>query len=1567
MACYKLTSCTAGNSTILWSSDPGFGSVISPVSLSNHGGTSVSYMVEVVEAPCNCQPTDPTVNTSFLIFSPGCTSPYLCYKLQDCQDPQGPFIYVNNNLNPYVVSGQTVSIAEQPGHCYNVIGVTDPIECDNALPTIITSTCVEPCVCTHCYEATNCEFPNGQPWIIIINSPVPLTPGNVIQPTPPITQPGYLGNCWTIGLETIPCNAGTVISSAVVQTDCQTCLGPNECYSLTDCDGVTVYYSNSALGAYVGTYISSPSFPGHCFYVAVAQSCPNPVVFDNPSPCSCPCYTLTDCAGLIPPFNTISNLAAYVGQVIQIDENGGCNGPCFLVSVNPGPCTAPRTATVSQGCVPCPPCNDCYLLIDCNTRLPYLTLSNPTANGVDLSTMIGQVIGQVCLGPNNTECTDGCWEIQQAQSCSGSVSAYVYNIFQDCAACNAICYKVTNCQTLQTIYINYTVPHPTLPNPSSLVGQTLGSLCFEAPTGCLTGCWFVELNTAPDCPGAVDWTTVVSYTEFDDCDACLPKCYLLTECAPAVTPPFIVSNDLSLYVGFVAKICDSNGVCHCYHVELAQTCDGAIVIDNANASFTTCEECLSCDCPPGYTKIDDHCQKVTTVPATLNPTVYNSAAALPNLQYGMLGTRFYPNITSLPYPLTAVTGPDRFVDLSTTNVPYTSLNTTIWGPTFFPYTSRLDTVGIWTNAPCVGNCPPVNEWIGFAKCIDIPTSGTYCVGIAGDDCIRLKLDGVVIAQATIGLFDFNYWHVFELNLTAGTHVIVLECLNTGYAAAFGAEIYQTTLANLQTINTIPALQAVTIFSTFPMRSTPTPFQTGENSGYSCPPGSTLNLCGEPSCTVIETIPFVPCAPTFLVTDCAGLMPPFTTNTDLSAYVGTGTYRTCINSTQYSTTCFLLRDCNRLVGDVITTSNMAPYLWTSVPLNEYPGSCFLVLPLPANTICLDNPVTLSPAQCDCPTAQAPWPDGCYCVTVEAIPPVPAPEFPGVFTDTPYNCCEDCLRVCYLLTDCQGALDPVVVCNDLAQYVGQIIQIEGCGDTCWQVAIANNCDGNTIFAGAITAFDSCQACLPVPPQPPALELHPRRIKPGYFSPNCKVPLEYIEKVNCTFAKQVYDSMLVSRYGITVCCDNDLPTWANRKAILDYEMLIDPSLCKSTLCYCPKPCLIGTEIVLLPTCVAPAIVSAVIDLPCPAPVITGVVIEYDPVPADCICYTVTPNEFPSTFAYIDCCCKVQFVTTDLSEPISLCASTVPVVLNGAITVVQNGPCDAIGPCNPPVCYCWKVTNSNGPGSPDGSAIFDDCCTGPFCPSLFAMIAAGQSVSNCSFNAPVVSPGMIVENMGPCVNGSCVPPVCQCYSLTLNDGGSLGRCEFAYTDCNGVPQLAILVTGQTVYLCSQTGFTPACPQVIDYTVTVVNNPCGPDGTCAPPVVCNCYEIIISGVPGVPHGYQYRDCNGVDYASNNFPGTYYLCAQSINTFLDPEITVNVLPVDCAHCISPACVCYQVTILTVDGQPIQVQWTDCQGQSQNTYYGDGSYKICATTAPFSFSPGLTVTSTPLNCGNGECV
>lgn len=198
-----------------------------------------------------------------------------------------------------------------------------------------------------------------------------------------------------------------------------------------------------------------------------------------------------------------------------------------------------------------------------------------------------------------------------------------------------------------------------------------------------------------------------------------------------------------------------------------------------------------------------------------------------------------------------------------------------------------------------------------------------------------------------------------------------------------------------------------------------------------------------------------------------------------------------------------------------------------------------------------------APCKC-FVQEVWPDGCYCVEVFSSSDctgVGTDLWPGTFS-TQYSSCAACDPHCYLLTDCAGIEEPLLVSNNFSQYVGLIVKLENCNDTCWLVEAAETCDNAVCVPQVISYFTTCEECLPSVVVIPKEVLKPRAITPGYYTPGCSPA--YTEKVNCAFAEQMYNQMLVTRYGLTICCEEDRIKWEIKKALLDLRAIYDPALC-------------------------------------------------------------------------------------------------------------------------------------------------------------------------------------------------------------------------------------------------------------------------------------------------------------------------------------------------------------------------------------------------------------------------
>lgn len=160
---------------------------------------------------------------------------------------------------------------------------------------------------------------------------------------------------------------------------------------------------------------------------------------------------------------------------------------------------------------------------------------------------------------------------------------------------------------------------------------------------------------------------------------------------------------------------------------------------------------------------------------------------------------------------------------------------------------RMNVCGIWS----VG-VTPNDEFIGFSRKITIPAAKRYYVGIAGDNTVRITVNGVKLVETTNidGGPNFNFWNIYPVELRAGDNFIEVYGMNTGGAAGFGAEIYDMTeaeiaaAANESELNIVFSTQSVVGES----------FDLGQTQGWSCPVGWSLDTTpvGDPVCRLIAT-------------------------------------------------------------------------------------------------------------------------------------------------------------------------------------------------------------------------------------------------------------------------------------------------------------------------------------------------------------------------------------------------------------------------------------------------------------------------------------------------------------------------------------------------------------------------------------------------------------------------------------------------------------------------------------------------------------------------------------------
>lgn len=243
----------------------------------------------------------------------------------------------------------------------------------------------------------------------------------------------------------------------------------------------------------------------------------------------------------------------------------------------------------------------------------------------------------------------------------------------------------------------------------------------------------------------------------------------------------------------------------------------------------------ACACPDGFSPTPDldACVRETSTEATLAADTYQVCAGDQSAVYGKFGAR----------------APDGTTEQSD-----------YWGDDDGTADGRLNDVGIWTcdpDDPTVTGTQPTGEWIGFVTCLELEEAADYLVGIAGDNRVRLVVDGQeVLLLDGAATANFNYWWLQPISLASGKHLVQLTGYNNDQIAAFGAELSGPFVpGSLATdADVLGADYAGNLVFTTGRLEGDT-FDVGEESGWVCPDGSVLDLCAdEPVCTQLEYTP-----------------------------------------------------------------------------------------------------------------------------------------------------------------------------------------------------------------------------------------------------------------------------------------------------------------------------------------------------------------------------------------------------------------------------------------------------------------------------------------------------------------------------------------------------------------------------------------------------------------------------------------------------------------------------------------------------------------------------------------
>ena len=341
---------------------------------------------------------------------------------------------------------------------------------------------------------------------------------------------------------------------------CPECV--TQCYSLYPCAGdIPPVTTDTDLSAYVGGYAwiqVNADFGYACFFVTLASDCLNAITvvvdgdeecscncecyeiigtakvdyvdcdgnpistfvngywkgcsrvypFTNPSPglnltitsfgdcvngqCPSECFELVDCDGLLDSiFSTAESLSPYatLGQIVQIE--GYTN--CWRVTTAES-CDCAINVVVTQVYNTCEECNPDpnYKLANCDDLNTIIYTSS------DLSENVGQVVklGDDC---------PGCWIVYQVNGdIPSDAPITITESFDDCEACKAIYYVLSDCAEIENNIITST-------DLSDYVGQRI------TLEWCPTTCWTVAVSQTSLNSGVLGNIA----QEFDTCLDCL--------------------------------------------------------------------------------------------------------------------------------------------------------------------------------------------------------------------------------------------------------------------------------------------------------------------------------------------------------------------------------------------------------------------------------------------------------------------------------------------------------------------------------------------------------------------------------------------------------------------------------------------------------------------------------------------------------------------------------------------------------------------------------------------------------------------------------------------------------------------------------------------------------------------------------------------------------------------------------------------------------------------------------------------------------------------------------------
>lgn len=495
--------------------------------------------------------------------------------------------------------------------------------------------------------------------------------------------------------------------------------------------------------------------------------------------------------------------------------------------------------------------------------------------------------------------------------------------------------------------------------------------------------------------------------------------------------------------------------------------------------------------------------------------VGNNPKTIPNIcvsgENMVNGTLVFPTINPAQFPLTGQNNPyPTYVDSSAASITAAVgiLSGNLW-------ISGGNVANGLLNQRGVGLPAPVNTWYGLSRCFTVAPNSITSVAISSKTAFRFYLDGVlaVIYQPAYPVQGNTYLQVFPLNLSAGSHTIRAEGFcREEYVCREGTH-YGNLLVEVYT-----NLDAVTLAGIT---------SQGVLNNYYTPVNSNIPLLTPGLQFDVSS-----------VDDFSNYYCPVGSYLVSCDVPGSGGSFTCpvTYTLPYTPCCYGLVECTTGVVIKSTTQALAGYLGHVIRIEEASG-CYMITNLEG----------------DC--------EGAITTTTTEI----------------FNNCITCTQVYYKLVDCNGVAADVYTTSDLSTYIGSSVKISGYNDTCWIPVVFTPLVGTIYNYVPVTVgleFDSCEDCLYVPPtplpDPPFYQLSPvdlktRSVQPGYDTGECSS--DFVEKVNCNFAQQVYSKMTERKYGVETCIEDEFDKYLIKKELLDLNLIDDPNYCKTITCCAPS----------------------------------------------------------------------------------------------------------------------------------------------------------------------------------------------------------------------------------------------------------------------------------------------------------------------------------------------------------------------------------------------------------------